>query len=590
MKTMNSPKNVLQAFWSQCEKRPLEPALVRKKNGKWEPLTWRETGIKVAQLASAFQKLGLQRGDRVAIFADNCPEWVITDLACMAAGLVSVPLYPSLTQAQVQYIIEHSESQVAIVRGLDRLKKLLPLGRLKKIVVVDVTPQGDRTVAFNKFIEKEHPTLNSHHAEAFDLSEDDLATIVYTSGTTAEPKGVMLTHGNIMAQCRMLSTRAVRRPDDIVLSYLPLSHITERANIFRQALVGYQIYFAQNFESVAQDLKEVRPNTFVAVPRVWEKFQEGILAKVQAGSAFQNKLFQLALEAGEDQVIRMMQGRSSPTSLWKTKFFQFFVGRKVRVSLGLDRCRLFVSGAAPLDLHTLVFYYSMGMPMVEAYGMTECAGGCHYNYADRPAFGTVGPALDGVETQIAEDGEILLRGQNIFVGYYKDPSQTKEALQNGWLHTGDIGVLDSQGNLTITDRKKNIIITSGGKNVAPAPLETKIKRHPYVSQAVVIGDRRKFLTALITLAPGVGRVDGGIAVAKHLESVNEDLPTFEKIKQYTILDKEFTAENGELTPTLKVRRAFIQERYKNVIDEMYTEADKNRVVSFELSQNARAAK
>ncbi|HEX4924979.1 MAG TPA: long-chain fatty acid--CoA ligase [Bdellovibrionales bacterium] len=565
--------SVISAFWSQCRQRPDAPALVRKKNAKWEPLSWSQFGARVAQLASAFKRAGLQSGDRVAIFSDNCPEWVIADYACMAAGLVSVPLYPTLTDAQVRYIIEHSGSRFAVVRGLDRLKKLLPITSLEKIIVVDVTPQGEKTIAFGKFIKDESTDPLPHIEAARALNTAALATIVYTSGTTAEPKGVMLSHANAFAQCKMLANRVKRTPKDIVLSYLPLSHITERANTFRQALVGYAVFFAQSFDTMAADLKEVRPTAFVAVPRVWEKFQEALSSRISKESRFRRRMHQLALEAAGQLIELQKTGRTSLYARLKLQAFDEVMGKTLRKTLGLDRCRLFISGAAPLDLHTIRFFYSIGIPLIEAYGMTEACGGCFINHDLSPAFGTVGPALDGLECKLASDGEILLRGGSIFMGYFKDPMQTTSALADGWLHTGDIGVLDGRGNLTITDRKKNIIITSGGKNVAPAPLEARLKRHPLVSQAVVVGDRRKYLTALITLAAGADRELARTAILKHVEEMNAQLPSYEKIKRFTVLDRDFTVEAGELTATLKLRRGFIQERYKTLIDQMYESKD-----------------
>ncbi|MEQ1876460.1 MAG: long-chain fatty acid--CoA ligase [Bdellovibrionia bacterium] len=565
-------ENLLCAFWDQTKLRPQAPALVRKKNTRWETWTWRETATRVAQLSAAFKRAGCVAGDRVAIFADNCPEWVVGDFACMASGLVSVPLYPSLTESQVRYIIEHSEAKIAIVRGIDRLKKLLPIKSLEKIIVIDVTPQSEKTVAFGKFIERESGDFSLFAAAAPSLNLNGLATIVYTSGTTSEPKGVLLTHGNCIAQSNMLAKRAARRSDDVLISYLPLSHITERVNVFRQALVGYPLYFSQGLERILEEVKELKPTGFVAVPRIWEKLHESALAQINEAGPIQKRLLEKALEAGTAYLAELRNGIPQHKSYLRTVVFQRTFGPWVRHLLGFDRCRLFVSGTAPLDFHTLAFFYSAGMPMVEAYGMTECCGACHINHPDHPVFGTVGPVIDGMSFRIAADGEILLKGDNVFAGYYKDSEQTSETLRDGWLYTGDIGTVDTHGNLKITDRKKNIIITSGGKNIAPAPLEARLRNHPMINQAVVIGDRRKYLTALLTLAPNAP-ANCENQIAQHVDAINIELPSYETIKMFSILPKDFSVEGGELTPTMKVRRSFIQEKYKVLVDSMYPPAE-----------------
>lgn len=554
---MNEPKNILEAFWRQVKTRSDKDCTVQKKGGKWKHQSWGEVGEKVARLASAFRAQGLKPGDKVALFSDNCPEWVIVDFACMSAGLVSVPIYPSLTPELVQYIVEHSEAKLVVARGKDRLKKLQPNPRILKTVEID----GD----FDAFVATGDKSLDPWVAHANQLSLDDLATIVYTSGTTAQPKGVMLSHRNNIAQSRMLSSRSWRTPDDIILSYLPLSHIAERLNIYRQAMVGYPIYFGQGIDTVAQDLRETRPTTFVAVPRIWEKFEEAIRAKVAQAPAGKKRLFEKALQAGKRSI-----ENPSLVNRARSKVFQVLVGRKLKKAIGLDRCGLCMSGAAPLDRSTIEFFHSFGMPIVEGYGLTECAGASHLNRLDRPEYGTVGPELPGMDFKLAQDGEILLRGDNIFMGYYKDPEATREALKDGWLCTGDIGIVDAHGNLKITDRKKNIIVTSAGKNVAPAPIEAKIKAHPAISQVVVVGDKRKHLAALITLAPGLSRTEAHKEISAHIERVNQSLSSFETIKKFTIMDKEFNVDDGEMTATMKLKRSVIQEKYRPVIDQMYS--------------------
>ena len=528
-------------------------------------------GQRVARLASALQGAGAVPGERLAIFADNCPEWITADFAAMATGLVSVPIYPNLTEAQVHYVLEHSGATWAVVRGADRARKLASYRGLKRILVIDAVTADPRAIDFGLFQAQGSPAFEPHREGAARLRLDDLATIIYTSGTTADPKGVMITHRNIFAQAKMLGSRAARTADDVILSYLPLSHVTERANIFRQAMVGYGIHFARSFDTLTEDMKTVRPTSFVAVPRIWEKLEEGIRARAEGIQGLRRKLFNATLTVGGAAFDQVASGKAVPLfTRLRSRLLQRVVGRKIRAALGLDRCRLFVSGAAPLEMHTMRFFYAMGMSITEGFGMTECSGASHMNLFDRPAFGAVGPQLDGMTCRIADDGEVLLKGDNVFVGYYRDAVQTAEALKDGWLCTGDIGQVDAAGNLRITDRKKNIIVTSGGKNVAPAPLEARIKQHPLISQAIVIGDRRKFLSALVTLAAGRDRAQAEGEVRAHIEQMNASLPSYETIKTFRILERDFTMEAGELTPTLKCRRSVIQQNFQTEIDQMYS--------------------
>ncbi|HEX4923243.1 MAG TPA: long-chain fatty acid--CoA ligase [Bdellovibrionales bacterium] len=568
------PLNVLDGFWNQVRARKDNVALGQKKNGSWETWSWTLVGEKVAQMATAFKNAGLKPGDKVAIFSENTPEWIITDFAAMAAGLVTVPLYATQTDSQVQYIIEHSETKLAVARGKAKIQKLLNLTGLLKIVEIDDLTGSfmshPKVTPFEEFLKTGDKNWEKLAPAAKNIDLNSLATIVYTSGTTANPKGVMLTHQNHIAQSEMIGTRTYRTADDIIMSYLPLSHITERINIYRQAVTGYAVYTLPVIDTVANDLKEIRPTSFVAVPRVWEKFQEAIQARVQQAPPARQRIFAKALAIGRKHYEETRKnGKASFMVNLRFKILQRLVGKKLKAAMGFDRCKFFISGAAPLSPETSIFFYSLGIPIIEGYGLTECAGASHINLVGRPIFGTVGPHLDGLECKIAEDGEILLRGQNVFAGYYKEPAQTAESLINGWLHTGDIGKYDENGCLRITDRKKNIIVTSGGKNVAPAPLEAKLKNHRVISQVLVIGDKRKYLTALITLNPGVSKNDAEAQITAHLAALNATLPSYETIKKFAILDKDFTVESGELTPTMKAKRGFIQEKYKSLIDGLY---------------------
>ncbi|HUP58507.1 MAG TPA: long-chain fatty acid--CoA ligase [Bdellovibrionota bacterium] len=561
-------------------RRATDPALAQKRNGSWEVLTWSAYGEKVGRLSSALEKAGFRPGEKIAVFAENCPEWLIADYAILNAGMVSVPLYPNQTEEQVRYILEHSEASAIFVRGVERLKKLRGITSLKKIIAIGPTEGQAAVVAapvqdFQDFLATgETSSTGPGHGQASRADRivgNSLATIVYTSGTTAQPKGVLLTHDNLVSEAWMINQRTIRTHEDIVLSYLPLSHVAERLNQLRQAVKGYSIWFGQGLDTLAQDLREVRPTSFMGVPRVYEKFQEAILAGISQAEPRRRALFERTLEVGRDYLKFRQEGRSSVPLSVRSWLLKRLVGKKVRAKLGLDRCKNYFSGAAPIGMDTLTFFDALGMPIVEVYGLTECAGATHYNFVDNPVYGTVGPHLEGMKCKIAADGEILLRGANIFAGYHKDPEATREAFDNeGWFCTGDIGVVDEKGCLRITDRKKSIIVTAAGKNIAPGPLEFKIKQLPLVSQAVVIGDRRKHLAALVTLAVGQKPCDEvELAIAAHIENINATLPSYETIKKFTILPVDFSVEAGELTPTLKAKRNVIQEKYKAVIDAMY---------------------
>jgi long-chain acyl-CoA synthetase len=568
---------MLCAFWKQVEERGSSTAIIQKRTvdgvSRWVPMTWGEFGERVARFASALTKLGLRPGEKFAIYSDNCQEWFIADYAAQLAGLVSVPLYPNLTDDQIRYILEHSESQAIFVRGQARLQKLQSLGpsvlgRLKKIITRD-TQAASGTISFDEFTRGGDPDPEPFKAFARAVDLDAIATISYTSGTTANPKGVMLSHRNIIFQSNALECRSSRTSEDIVLSYLPLSHIGERVNQFRHAARGYTVYFGGGLDTLAQDLKEIRPTSFMGVPRVYEKFQEAIFARVSQAPAGKQALFRKTLEVSKQYLDKMRRGESSLLLTLRMKALQWLVGRKIRESLGLGRSQSFYSAAAPLDVATAEFFFALGMPIHEAYGLTECTGASHLNVMNRPVFGSVGPSLDGIECRIASDGEILLKGGNIFAGYFKDQDATRESVKDGWLHTGDIGAVGPDGCLRITDRKKNIIVTSAGKNIAPAPLEAALKKHPMISQAVVIGDKRKFLTVLLTVVPGKTPAEARAVVQQHLDSVNTTLASYETIKDFCILEKDFTVETGELTPTLKVKRNVVQEKYKELLDAMY---------------------
>ncbi|MEQ1878727.1 MAG: long-chain fatty acid--CoA ligase [Bdellovibrionia bacterium] len=570
-------KNVLDAFWEQVASRGGERALATRTGDSWKSISWREFGEQVASLTSALKHLDLSRDAKVAVFSDNGPEWLIADYAILSAGMVSVPLYPNQTIEQLRFILENSQAEAVFVKGAERLKKTLEACSLNNIIFIgEDGPRGPREHSFEKMIRAGGVDTFVLREEARAFSGRKLATIPYTSGTTAFPKGVMLTHGNIIAEIEMLSTRSIRQASDDVLSFLPLPHMAERMNQFRQAITGYAIHFGGGIETLARDLREVRPTSFGAVPRIYEKFQEAIRAKL-AKDPSARVLFERLLSLAERELEAKRKGRWTPLLSARLKLLQRVVAPDLKKLIGLDRSNNFIGGAAPLSLSTLTFFYALGMSVIEVYGLTEVSGASHYNSLTNPVFGTVGPCLNGMECKIADDGEILLKGANVFEGYYRDPEATREAFSEGWFHTGDIGQLDGDGCLKITDRKKSIIVTAAGKNIAPAPIEALLRRSPIVSQVVVVGDKRKYLTALFTLVSGQRVRDAEPLLEEHLNSVNAGLASYQTVKHFRILENDFSVEGGELTPSLKIKRSFVQEKYKAVIDTMYeTNYEKER--------------
>jgi long-chain acyl-CoA synthetase len=562
--------NIPSLFWQQVRESRNRVALKHVQGSAWQSVSWSQYGDTVSRTAWALQKLGIKKGNKIAIFSDNCPWWFYSDFAALTIGAVSVPLYPNVTSDQVDYILEHSEAQVVFVRGLERLDKIRNKDRFLKIVVIGENQpfREDNVESFDDFI-KNQPTLSVAHEESANrLKPGDLATIVYTSGTTGNPKGVMLSHQNNYAEAQMLKKRVVRNRNSIYLSYLPVSHVAERLNEFRQVVIGYTVCFAESLETIGKNLLEVQPTTFVGVPRVYEKFEAGIRMKMSRAPQNRRNFFEKTIRIGTEVFELKKKNKISILKTIQWKILCYLVGKKVKQALGFERADGFFGGAAPLSQKTHAFFFSLGMPIHEAYGLTECSGASHVNTVGDPSFGTVGPVLDNMSCIVNPDGEILLKGDNIFLGYYKDKKATKEVLKDGWLHTGDIGVMEGSC-LKITDRKKNIIVTAGGKNIAPAPLEQKLKQHTMVSQCVVIGDRRRCLTALLTLNEGLNLDDAGPKIRKHVEAVNKTLASYETIKKFSLLENDLTIEGGELTPSMKIKRSVVEKKYKKIIDAMY---------------------
>jgi long-chain acyl-CoA synthetase len=579
-----------------------KPAHVcRSQEQGFQEYSGREFYERTRDLSLALTAMGLAPGDRVAVIAESCPEWGIADLAAISAGAVTVPVYPTQSAEQVRFILDEAGVKFAVVSNDAQVVKVRQAGRdcggLLAIIVMDgpATPGEPRAItladawAEGRSILDRDPQAETRYRQAAEAVDPQaLATIVYTSGTTGEPKGVMLTHFNIMSNAR--DSRAVfpTYDTDVALSFLPLSHVFERIAFYRYLLDGVAVYFAESLTTVVRDLGRVRPTVMTGVPRVYEKFHSAIQEKVSQATGVQKVLLNWALGVGQARSTAVLNGRQPSVAIrLQHPLADRLVFRKIRSRVG-GRIRFLVSGSAPLPRKIAEFFHAIGLIIIEGYGLTETSPVLTANPADAPRFGTVGKPIPGVDIRIAPDGEILARGPNVMRGYYKRPEANREVLVDGWFHTGDIGQIDADGYLTITDRKKDLIVTSGGKKIAPQPLENLLKASPLVAEAVLIGEGRKFPAALIVpdfaaldaqarergwppeaRAEVVKRPEVQALYQELLDRVNESLGQFERIKRFFVLPTEFTMERGELTPTMKVRRKVVETRWKDAIEQMY---------------------
>ncbi len=586
-----------------------KPALSYKKNGKYEALTYELFYQQVLMTARGLLKVGAQVGDRVAIFSENRVGWAVSDFAIQFAGGISVPIYATNTPEQAAYVINHAETKIVFVSSRTQYEKLLE--------VRDQIPGVELVVSFEQFIgdptlpvfhlyqlaELSHPLQEEEQLEIEErvakITSDDLITIIYTSGTTGVPKGVMLTHANMLSNAYYGAIRAgIRDGEETFLSFLPLSHVLERtAGYYSVFMTGCHMAFAESVDKVVENIVEVRPTMMVSVPRLFEKIYSRIYENVHQASPIKRKLFHWAVNVGSRFVERKYIQRRSPGSLGICyKLADKLVFGKIRAKFG-GRLRVCISGGAPLDKRINEFLWSIGIPTLEGYGLTETSPVVSVNSFEKVKCGSVGTVLDRTEVRLAEDGELLVRGPQVMRGYYKDPEATKETLKDNWLATGDIATIDSAGFVTIVDRKKEIIITAGGKNIAPQPIENHLKLDKYISQAFVYGDRKPYLTAILT--PNIEclieyardkninylNIDDLVVkqailelLAERLEVVNKTLPSYETIKRFIILPQEFSIESGEITPTLKLKRKVIYEKHKDSIEGLYYSNEKKAAV------------
>lgn len=599
--TTNEEKTIVHVLQNRIKKYRDRDVFKHKKEGRWIGISWQEFGEKVKNLSCGLLSLGVQKGNCVCILSANRPEWVISDFGILSATAITVPIYPTYLAHDCAYIINHCEAKVLFVENQQQLDKILSvqnkLPNLKKIIVFDEYKSDNEIVtSFDKFLD-EGKKYSEKFPDIFDkkvneCAPEDIATMVYTSGTTGPPKGSMITHANIMFVCRTCKQIWTMIDDtETHLSYLPLSHVYERAGAgFFGIYNGGTSYFARSYDTIGEDVVDAKPTLFLGVPRVYEKVYQRILGKIEASPPLRKKIFWWAVKTGKEY-IKLDQEKKQPSLLLsiKYKIADKLVFSKLRNALG-GKVKYLISSAAPLSKEIQEFFNACGFRLFEAWGMTECCGPATMNTPHGYKIGTVGRPIPGVEIKIADDGEILIKGGNVFLGYYKDEEATRNAIVDGWLHTGDIGVIDEDGYLKITDRKKDIIITAGGKNIAPQNIENMLKTNPLIQEAVVIGDRKPYLTALITLAkdeiekyakekniefknyedlinhPDIKKVAEEIVNEKNLH-----LAQFEKIKKFTLLPQEFSIETGELTPTLKVKRKVVNEKFKDIIEKMYRE-------------------
>ena len=588
-------------FWDRVERSGARPAQEFKQSDGWKTITWREVGDIVREAALGLIALGREKGDMVALLSTSRAEWVQADFAIFSAGCVTVPVYPTYPPDLIAYVVNDSGAKTIIVEDTAQLAKVLQardkMPALEQIVVIAGydAPHPPKMVMTWESLRR----LGRDNAEAHKstLAErvattrpTDLATIVYTSGTTGPPKGVMQTHGNHIAAVTASKQSTPVQEGWVHLLFLPLAHSFARLESFLGVTHGLTTAFAENLDKVGDNLKETRPHFICSVPRVFEKVYGKILAGVEAGSPAKKKIFNWAVSVGRDVSRHQQRGQPVPAALeLKRKIAHKLVFSKLHSALG-GRLQWAVSGGAPLSRDIAEFFHAAGILLLEGYGLTETCPALTFNRPDRYKFGSVGQSLPGVQLKIAADGEILARGPNIAtLGYYKQPEATHEVFDtDGWFHTGDIGTIDGDGFLTITDRKKDLIVTAGGMNIAPQNIENLLKADPFISQVMVYGDRRPYPVALITINPEelskFAREQGILtsetaAIVKHpkvaervgrtVEEKNTQLQSYAKIKRFTVLPADFTLDGGELTPTLKVKRKVVSQKYKDAIEELY---------------------
>ena len=590
-----SYKTIAEMFIQCVEQFADNPAFFDKIDGEWQKKTYREAGDIVENLASGLASLGVQKGDKIAIISTNSSRWAFADYAITGLGAVTVTVYPTLTTPHMKYIFDDSETHYAFVGNKEQLDKTKSLiqecEHMKGYVLMDDSDDDtDKVFGFSSLIERGKAYKESSDfdfkAIASTINPDDLLTLIYTSGTTGNPKGAMLSHNNLIANIKSGKKSIHIDESDVFLSFLPLSHVFERmVGHFSGLTSGGRVYYAESIDTVADNMGEIKPTIMASVPRLYEKMYAKIIDKVSNDPPLRQKIFWWAISVGKEAMPNICKN-SRPSGWLGFKFglAEKLVFSKIKERVG-GRLRFFVSGGAPLSQEIAEFFAAANIIILEGYGLTETSPVITNNRLEDVKFGTVGKPIDGVEVKIAEDGEIICRGENVMLGYYNNEAETREVIdENGWFHTGDIGEFDEDGFLRITDRKKNIIVTSGGKNIAPAPMEIALIASKYIEQVVVLGDRRNFVSALIVVAQETlsewaneQGIDGEIIQDERTDKLFENevskamagFAHYETVKKFKLVADEWSVESGELTPTLKVKRKVVEKKYADLIDSIY---------------------
>ncbi len=593
---------VPKLFWHRVKQLGNKVALREKNYGIWETTTWKEYGIKAREVGLGLLSLGLQRGDVCSVLGENNKEWFFADMGILGSGGVTSGIYTTDSAKQVKYLCTDSRSKFLFVENEEQLDKYLEirddLPMIQKVIIFD--PEGLYEFEDEKvmMIEDLYELGRSYAKKHGDLWEkniaaskpNDLMVLVYTSGTTGPPKGAMISHTNGLYSVDVIATINKVSPNDEQLSFLPLCHVAERLfSILLPLRTCAVINFAEGPDTVPENIKEVSPTIFFAVPRIWEKFYSSIMLAYKDATRFGRSALDLAVAIGDRAAKYRLTGKKVPLATnmlyWLAKKI---VLNNIRRMLGLDRVNWTCTGAAPISPDLIKWYYALGIDMVEVYGQTECGGLATANRVGAAKLSTIGKSVPDTEVALSEEGEILIKGPGVFLGYLNQPDKTAETVVDGWLHTGDVGVVDDDEFYTITDRMKDIIITAGGKNISPSEIENQLKFSPYITDAVVIGDKRKYLSCLIMIdqenvekfaqendvpytnyASLCKTKEVNELIQAEVEKTNKNFARVESIKKFRLIDQLLTAEDDELTPTMKLKRKFVNEKYKNLIDSMY---------------------
>jgi long-chain acyl-CoA synthetase len=579
-----------------------KPAIREKVFGVWQATTWNEWLQTSKEVAYALHAIGFKPGDVASIVANAVPEWLYADMGVLCAGGVSSGIYPTDSIPQVEYLVNDSRTKVIFVEDEEQLDKVLTCRTrcpsLEKIVIFDMEGLGGfndpMAMSFDEFRALGRNHMSGREALWEEMvrsrTADDLAILVYTSGTTGPPKGAMHSNRSVVHQMRNADTLLIPNESEERLVFLPLCHVAERiGGYYLSIAVGSVMNFAESPETVPDNIREVQPTTFLAVPRIWEKFYSGVMIALKDATPLQKWIYSKALAIGNRVADCKVEGELVPLPLQIANWFAYrLVFRNIRRMIGLDRCHICFTGAAPIAPDLIRWYMALGLDMREVYGQTENCGVATLMPSDRTKLGSVGKTVPWGEVKISPEGEILIKGDFLFMGYLNQPEKTAETIRNGWLHTGDVGSIDNEGYIKITDRMKDIIITSGGKNITPSEIENQLKFSPYISDAVVVGDKRPFLTCLIMIdqenvekfaqdrdipftnyASLCRAAEVQDLIWKEIEAVNANFARVETIKKFYLIERQLTPEDEELTPTMKLKRKFVNQRYASEIEAMY---------------------